>query len=258
MAPDTFEDSPAGGGTTPRVCLIYEEHKERKHESDNEVEVINADLIGNNEEVSAYGGDPEDAEATILEVRPDQANRQTADLQAPMTDMVAMLTTSVKTIAQSLDLKQAKQFFEMQRFQTSESDKLKEIQKATPLTMDRLKVVVKLKARKKVKGLAPKFFTVAVGRQPGIYTTWAELKAQVDLYPHSQVLTFNLEAAAVQYLSVMAERHSSSDEGASEAAVPAFTAAVRDTSVGTENEVFGMLLNIERNVLTELCQAAIS
>ena len=173
MAPVTFEDSPAGGGTTLRVCLIYEEHKEREHESDDEVEVINADLIGNNEEVSDYGGDPEDAEATILEVRPDQSNRQTADLQAPMADMVAMLTTSVKTLAQSLDLKQANQFFEMQRFQTSVSDKLKEIQKATPLTMDRLKVAVKPKARKKVKGPAPKFFAVVVGRQLGIYTTWA-------------------------------------------------------------------------------------
>ena len=97
-----------------------------------------------------------------------------------------------------------------------------------------------------------------MGQQPGIYTTWAELKAQVDRYPHSQVQTFNLEAAAVQYLSLMAERHSSSDEGASEAAVPAFTAAVRDTSVGTDNEVFGMLLNIERTVLTELCPASIS
>jgi len=87
----------------------------------------------------------------------------------------------------------------MQRFQTSVSDKLKEIQKATPSRM--------------VKGLAPKFFAVAVGRQPGIYTTWAEAKAQVDLYPHSQVQTFKSEAAAVRYLSVMAERHSSSDEG---------------------------------------------
>jgi hypothetical protein len=28
---------------------------------------------------------------------------------------------------------------------------------------------------------------------------WAEVKAQVDRYPHSQVQTFNLEAAAVQY-----------------------------------------------------------
>jgi viroplasmin and RNaseH domain-containing protein len=101
----------------------------------------------------------------------------------------------------------------MQRFQTSVSDKLKEIQKATPSRMDPLEVAVKPKARKKVKGLAPKFFAVAVGRQPGIYTTWAEAKAQVDLYPHSQVQTFKSEAAAVRYLSVMAERHSSSDEG---------------------------------------------
>jgi len=84
MAPVTVEDSPACGGTTLRVCLIYEEHKEREHESDDEVEVINADLIGNDEEVSDYGGDPEDAEATILEVRPDQANRQMVDLQAPI------------------------------------------------------------------------------------------------------------------------------------------------------------------------------
>jgi len=73
-----------------------------------------------------------------------------------------------------------------------------------------------------------------------------------------QVQTFKLEAAAVQYLSVMAERHLSSDEGASAAAVPAFTAAVRDMSLGTDNEVFGMLLNIERKVLTELSPAAIS
>jgi hypothetical protein len=65
MAPVTFEDSPAGGGTTPRVCWIYEEHEEREHESDNNVEVIDADSIGD-EEVSDYGGDPEDAEATIL------------------------------------------------------------------------------------------------------------------------------------------------------------------------------------------------
>jgi len=181
-----------------------------------------------------------------------------ADLQAQMADMAAMLSTSVKTFAQSLDLKQANQFFVMQRFQTSVSDKYKEIQKATLLTMDRLNVLVKPKAREKVKGPAPKFFTVAVGRQPGIYTTWAELKAQVDRYTHSQVQTFKLEAAAVQYLSVMAERHLSSDEGASAAAVPAFTAAVRDMSLGTDNEVFGMLLNIERKVLTELSPAAIS
>jgi len=76
MAPVTFEDSPACGGTTLQVCLIYEEHKEREHESDDEVEVINADLVGNDEEVSDYGGDPEDAEATILEVWPDQANHR--------------------------------------------------------------------------------------------------------------------------------------------------------------------------------------
>jgi len=80
---------------------------------------------------------------------------------------------SVKTLAQSLELKQANQFFEMQRFQTSVSDKLKEIQKATPSTMDPSEVAVKPKARKKVKGPAPKFFAVVVGRQLGIYTTWA-------------------------------------------------------------------------------------
>ena len=150
-----------------------------------------------------------------------------------------------------------------------------------------------------------------MGQQPGIYTTWAEVKAQVDRYPHSQVQTFKLEAAAVQYLSLMAEWHSSSDEGteandandsnsvaevfpakrakpippghhgsrrgstgrvgnaptpllppaplpSSAAVVPAFTAAVRDTSVGTDNEAFGVSLDIERKVLTELCPAAIS
>ena len=66
MAPVTFEDSPAGGGTTPRVRLIYYEHEEREHESDNDVEVIDPDSIGDDEEVSDYGGDPEDAEATIF------------------------------------------------------------------------------------------------------------------------------------------------------------------------------------------------
>jgi hypothetical protein len=71
MAPVTFEDRSAGGGTTPRACSIYEEHEEREHESDDEVEVIDADSIGDNEEVSDYGGDPDDAEATILEVWPD-------------------------------------------------------------------------------------------------------------------------------------------------------------------------------------------
>ena len=94
----------------------------------------------------------ERARAGINEVWPDQANRQMADLQAQMADMAATLSTSVKTLAQSLELKQANQFFEMQRFQTSVSDKLKEIQKATHSTMDPSEVVVKPKARKKVKG----------------------------------------------------------------------------------------------------------
>jgi len=66
MAPVTFEDNPAGGGTTPQICLIYEEHKEREHESDDDVEVINVDSIGDDEEVLDYGGAAEDAEATIL------------------------------------------------------------------------------------------------------------------------------------------------------------------------------------------------
>jgi hypothetical protein len=46
--------------------LICKEHEEREHESDDDVEVIDADSIGDDEEVSDYGGDPEDAEATIL------------------------------------------------------------------------------------------------------------------------------------------------------------------------------------------------
>jgi hypothetical protein len=141
-----------------------------------------------------------------------------------------------------------------------------------------------------------------VGRQPGIYTTWAKAKAQVDRYPHSQVQTFKSEAAAVQYLSVMAERHLSSYEGTeannavaevfpakranhgsrrgstgrvgnaptpllppaplppSAPTVPAFTAAVRDTSVGTDNEVFGVSLDLtsSRHVDLLLLTAAYS
>jgi hypothetical protein len=66
MAPVTFEDSLAGGGSTPRGRSIYEVHEEREHDLDNDVEEIDADSIGEDEEVSDYGGDPEDAEATIL------------------------------------------------------------------------------------------------------------------------------------------------------------------------------------------------
>jgi len=58
----------------------------------------------------------------INEDKPDQDHRQMADLQAQMAVMAAMLIPSVKTLAQSLELKQANQFFEMQRFQTSVSD----------------------------------------------------------------------------------------------------------------------------------------
>jgi len=53
--------------------------------------------------------------------------------------------------------------------------------------MDTSEGVVKPKAKKKAKGPAPKFFAVAVGGTPGIYTTWSEAKAQVDQYPHLQV-----------------------------------------------------------------------
>jgi hypothetical protein len=184
----------------------------------------------------------------------------------------------------------------MQRFQTSVSDKLKEIQKATtPSTMDTSEGAVKPKAKKKAKGPAPKFFAT-----PGICTTWSEAKAQFNQYPLSQVQTFKSEATV--------ERHSSSDEGTAAnnnnsveevfpakrakptppghhgnrqgstervgnvpsrllppaplppaaPAAPTFTAAIRDTSVGTDNKVFGVELNIERKVLTELCPAGIS
>jgi len=51
------------------------------------------------------------AGAGINEARPDQANCLTVDLQAQMADMAATLSTSVKTLAQSLELKQANQFF---------------------------------------------------------------------------------------------------------------------------------------------------
>ncbi len=44
------------------------------------------------------------------------------------------------------------------------------------------------------------FYTVARGRQPGIYKTWAECKAQVDGFKGARFKKFSTESEAGQFL----------------------------------------------------------
>lgn len=50
------------------------------------------------------------------------------------------------------------------------------------------------------------FYGVSVGRQPGVYRTWDECKAQVDGYPGSKYKKFGTEAEAQQFVSGVPEK----------------------------------------------------